>query len=157
MDCPQCGRTNPEDAQYCIYCSAPLVPAEEIASAKPETGPTTRLEQPQPASSTPTTTPAAGTASRGMGREKEISAAVWLIGLGVLFLTGSFWPGILVLVGVSTYVHEAAKGDRQGALRSLIFFAGLATLFWANLFWPGILILIGLTMLLSPELRRSSP
>ncbi len=170
MDCLQCGRTNPEDARYCIYCSAQLVPAEETAPTRPATGPTTRLEQPQPMPSTPPVAPgsdspsapaaapaASTTCGWGIGREKEVSTAVWLIGLGVLFLTGNFWPGILVLVGLSAYMHETAKGDQQGALRSLLFFAGLAALFWTNLFWPGILILIGLAMLVSPKLRRSSP
>ncbi len=28
-------------------------------------------------------------------------SAIWLIGLGILFFTGLWWPGILVLVGLS--------------------------------------------------------
>ncbi len=37
-----------------------------------------------------------------MGRPRpDIHAGVWLIGLAVLFLTGLWWPGILVLVGIS--------------------------------------------------------
>ena len=35
------------------------------------------------------------------GRKNEMSGALWLIGLGVLFLTGSFWLGILVLIGLT--------------------------------------------------------
>jgi hypothetical protein len=31
----------------------------------------------------------------------NIHSAVWLIGLAVLFFTGLWWPGILVLVGIS--------------------------------------------------------
>jgi hypothetical protein len=88
------------------------------------------------------------------GRKNEVSGALWLIGLGILFLTGSFWPGILVLVGLTAYVQQSARGRSQESLRSLIFFVGLAVLFWTNLFWPGILILLGLIALISPEIRR---
>jgi DNA-directed RNA polymerase subunit RPC12/RpoP len=36
---------------------------------------------------------------------KNLQAAVWLIGLGVLFLLRSFWPGILILIGVSIVIQ----------------------------------------------------
>ncbi len=40
--------------------------------------------------------------SRHMGKSRhDIHAGVWLIGLAVLFFTGFWWPGILVLVGLS--------------------------------------------------------
>jgi hypothetical protein len=35
---------------------------------------------------------------------KNVLAAVWLIGLGVLFLFDLFWPGILILIGISLIV-----------------------------------------------------
>lgn len=164
MHCPQCGHSNPEDARFCIYCAAQLVPAQPAEPTQPATGPTTRLEQAEyvpPASdpappATPSASPSVGTRGWGKNREKEMNSMLWLIGLGVLFLTGSFWPGILVLVGLSSYVHSIAHGHQQKALRDCIFFTGLAVLFWVNLFWPGILILIGITTLLSPELSRST-
>jgi hypothetical protein len=163
MNCPQCGRSNPEDARFCIYCAAQLVPLEPAASAQPVTGPTTRLEEPKYMQ--PTLNPAppfassssVGTSGQGTNRGKEMNTALWLIGLGALFLTGTFWPGILVLLGFSSYLQGVARGRQQKALRGLIFFTGLAVLFWTNLFWPGILILIGATLLLSSELRRSTP
>jgi hypothetical protein len=34
-------------------------------------------------------------------RQSSLQAAVWLIGLGILFLTDSIWPGILILIGIS--------------------------------------------------------
>ena len=34
---------------------------------------------------------------------KKIQTAVWLIGLGVLFWLDAFWPGILILVGISLF------------------------------------------------------
>ncbi len=165
MNCPQCRRSNPEDARFCIYCAAQLelVPQEPVAPAQPVTGPTTRLEEPAYMQRTPNPappsapSPSVSTSAWGSNREKEMNTALWLVGLGVLFLTGTFWPGILLLVGFSSYLQGVARGRQQKALRGLIFFTGLAILFWTNLFWPGILILIGIILLLSSELRRSTP
>ena len=43
------------------------------------------------------------------GRPKALSSAIWLIGIGVLMLTGDWWPGILVLVGLSMVVEAVFK------------------------------------------------
>lgn len=44
-----------------------------------------------------------------MGRRRNnINAAVWLIGIGILWLTDLWWPGILILVGISLLVQVAA-------------------------------------------------
>jgi len=40
-----------------------------------------------------------------------IHSAVWLIGLAVLFFTGLWWPGILVLVGISMVLEWAFSKD----------------------------------------------
>lgn len=45
--------------------------------------------------------------SRGIS--KSIRSAVWTIGMGYLFFTGNWWPGILYLVGISTLVEVALK------------------------------------------------
>ena len=37
-------------------------------------------------------------------RTRNIQAAIWLIGIGVLALSNQWWPGILVLVGISMVV-----------------------------------------------------
>jgi hypothetical protein len=36
----------------------------------------------------------------------RINAGIWLIGLGVLWLTNTWWPGILILIGVSLLVQS---------------------------------------------------
>ena len=43
------------------------------------------------------------------GRPKALSSAIWLIGIGVLMLTGDWWPGILFLVGLSMIVEAVFK------------------------------------------------
>ena len=47
------------------------------------------------------------------GRPKALSSAIWLIGIGVLMLTGDWWPGILVLVGLSMVVEAVFKDKWQ--------------------------------------------
>jgi hypothetical protein len=32
---------------------------------------------------------------------QAVQSAIWMIGLGILFLTGDWWPGIMIVVGVS--------------------------------------------------------
>src|SRR5690606_30365137 len=76
------------------------------------------------------------------------SGAIFLIGLGVLFLTGNFWPWVFVLIGFTGAIDELAKGANRAAAQTLVFFIGLAVLFATGFFWPGILFFIGLLALL---------
>ncbi len=43
---------------------------------------------------------------------KNVIAAVWLIGLGILFMIGYIWPGILILIGI-TMIVNATKREEQ--------------------------------------------
>lgn len=76
------------------------------------------------------------------------SGAIFLIGLGILFFTGSFWPWILALVGVTGALEEFAGGAVREGATVLVMLVGLAVLFATGLFWPGILILVGLVALI---------
>jgi len=44
---------------------------------------------------------------------KNAQAAVWLIGLGVLFLLDAFWPGILILVGISIIFNSLMPEEEE--------------------------------------------
>jgi hypothetical protein len=167
MTCPACERSNPADAQFCVYCSARLAAAAPTAATTvapqpaPATGPTMRLPMtaapsyttpaPVPASVPPMSTPAV---RRSMAYLNQSSAALFLIGLGVLFLTGNIWPGILVLLGLIGFINEAGRGRQQRGLSGLIFMVGLAFLFWSGLLFPGILILLGIMVLLNRQAFR---
>lgn len=48
---------------------------------------------------------------KSYSRRMNINAAVWLIGLGILWLTDLWWPGILILVGISMLVQT--MGPRE--------------------------------------------
>jgi len=131
---------------------------------KPALGPTKRLDPAysMPRAAEPVAAPAAApvpaprrsTRKARTKHKKAPLAAIWLIGLGILFLTELFWPGILVLIGISSYVDKAARGKRDEGLNTLVFFAGLALLFLTELFWPGILVLAGAMWLLNNRSGR---
>jgi len=50
---------------------------------------------------------------RVMRRRGQFHAALWLIGLAVLAITGRWWPGILVLVIISVLLETAVKRRDQ--------------------------------------------
>lgn len=45
-----------------------------------------------------------------VGPWRNLHGAVWLIGLAVLFWKGWFWPGILILVALSTILEIVIMG-----------------------------------------------
>lgn len=48
--------------------------------------------------------------SKQHGPAAEVQSAIWLIGLGILFFTGWWWPGILIVIGVSMVAGALARG-----------------------------------------------
>lgn len=76
------------------------------------------------------------------------SGALLLIGLGVLFFTGTWWPWIIALLGLTGAVEELAEGGVREAAVTLLMFGGVAVLFATGTFWPGILVLLGLVALI---------
>jgi hypothetical protein len=51
-----------------------------------------------------------------VGPWRSIHAAVWLIGLAILFYTGDWWPGILVLLAISGIVEALIRRYAPGAV-----------------------------------------
>lgn len=152
MRCSSCDCPLPDGAAYCVECGAPVAATGRNVALDDARAP---VHVP-PAPDLPV--PAAAASSRGRRRRSSLggtwrptaraliarSGAIFLIGLGILFFTDSFWPWILALVGVTGALELFAGGAvREGAM-SLIMLVGLAVLFATGLFWPGILILVGL-------------
>ena len=46
---------------------------------------------------------------------KNIIAAIWLIGLGILFMVNYVWPGILILIGL-TMIVRATMGNEPSVI-----------------------------------------
>ncbi len=159
MRCPSCDRSLPVDAVFCIYCGTSLraVPAANVSQA-PATGPTVRLNPaaeptwpsqptagptlPSQPTAAPQTSPHRQRKSRKRQRRGDASGWIFLLGFILLLSTNSFWPGILVLIGVVNYVKHSGRGRAHRAAKDLFFWGGLAFLFWAHIFWPGIILLL---------------
>jgi hypothetical protein len=73
---------------------------------------------------------------------------VFIVGMLLLLITHTIWPGILWLIGVTSFVGAASSGRHGQALLSLVWWGGLALLFATGTFWPGILVLVFLSMAL---------
>ncbi len=56
-------------------------------------------------------------------RANKLTGGIWLIGLGILFYTGRWWPGIMFVIGVSAIVEGLVQGRGwyafQGGLWSI--------------------------------------
>lgn len=40
---------------------------------------------------------------------QAVQSAIWMIGLGILFLTGWWWPGIMIVIGISMVAGALAR------------------------------------------------
>jgi hypothetical protein len=80
-----------------------------------------------------------------------IAGGIFLIGLGVLVMTGSWWPGIMFVIGLAIGADRAFRGSYMQALTAfaVCFAIGLASsvdLPW-NIYGPFILISLGAIVL----------
>ncbi len=150
MRCPACGTLNPSHAQFCVTCgqSLPSTPHSEP--------PTSSAPQPIASSApTPSALPQT-TVPSSLGPQRWVSSgAVFLIGLAVLAVTGWWWPGILILVGVVSLINTPYGSQGWANAQGAIWLFGIAVLAWTGWWWPGILILIGLSGLFGSMGRRS--
>ncbi len=79
-----------------------------------------------------------------------ISVAIFLISLGVLLLTGWWWPGIMVAIGLSSGASLIFRGRIWQGILSLAFFCSIPIAIWiineTKVSWTlvGGFILIGL-------------
>ncbi len=80
-----------------------------------------------------------------------ISGGLSLIGLGIVFLTGWWWPGIMVAVGVAAVSSLVFRGKYTEAIAPALIFFGIPLLVTANMPWhlfgPMVLIGVGLIVL----------
>lgn len=95
----------------------------------------------------------------GRARSKQafdgLTAGILLAGVGVLLLVDSlsFWPWILVVLGLSSVPGSIARDGLWAGLQGVVWMGGLALLFYYQLFWPGILILIGASLMVGAVVR----
>jgi len=96
--CKHCGAELKEDAKFCPHCGAP-VGAEEIVRPRPKYAKEREA--------------CFGPPGSGAGLWGAISAAVFIIGLGILWLYDWFWPGILFLIGFMILIGGLVAYSRR--------------------------------------------
>jgi hypothetical protein len=85
-------------------------------------------------------------------RRNGITGGLLLIGLGILIYTNWWWPGIMIVLGISISAGLAFRGRFGSALVMLIIFLGIPVLTeirgipW-NVAAPAVLITLGLIIL----------
>lgn len=150
--CAACGSGNPGHAIFCVRCGRRMGdPAPQPVPPRPAIS--GDVIQGRPAM--PTFAPQARP-TLGRPRDWDVaSVAVFMIGLGLLFFFSKlFWPGLLIVVGVSNFIRFAGRGNIDVGLRSVLWLFGLAFLFiLPKLFFPGIFFLIGMSAILEALLR----
>ncbi len=160
QQCAACGTRNPPGAAFCVTCGRGLG-ARPVADAPanplpPAPAPAT-LSTTLPASieHAPTARPRRGGFSVEWG---GIMGGIWLIGIAVLAVTGWWWPGIMVLIGISALVGGLQSGgsweQRWGGLQGAIWTFGIAVLAVTGWWWPGIMVLVGLSAILGAITRN---
>jgi len=93
-----------------------------------------------------------------MDKQKQasaISGGIFLIGLGVLFMTDWFWPGILLVIGLSGGAEQIFRGQIARGIGTIAFFSVIpivvAIVQSTNISWaivgPFFLIVLGIITL----------
>jgi hypothetical protein len=58
-------------------------------------------------------------------RASGISGGIFLIGLGVLLITGWWWPGILLVIGLSGGAEQIFRGQIARGIGTIAFFSAI--------------------------------
>ena len=93
------------------------------------------------------------------GRTKSgIAGGIFLIGLGILIMTGFWWPGIMFVIGLAIGAERAFRRNYMQALTALAvcFAIGLISAVeipW-SIFGPFILISLGAIILIKGILSK---
>jgi hypothetical protein len=75
-------------------------------------------------------------------RANAVTGGVWLIGLGILFATHFWWPGILFLIGITAIVEGSARGGGWQAIHGGLWMIVFAC--WALLGFSVTALFVGL-------------
>lgn len=89
-------------------------------------------------------------------RTDQASGAIFLIGLGLLFVTGWWWPGMLFVIAASSMARVMSEGQSWKAATGALWMAGLGFVFMFNLNFGVIWIVLGLGMLAAYLMRNNN-
>lgn len=83
----------------------------------------------------------------------KITGGVWLIGLGLLFLTRQWWPGIMFVIGVSAIVEGLVEGRGWYAFQCGFWSIGIGIWAYFHYSLPFLFVGLGLSMILGGMVR----
>ena len=86
-------------------------------------------------------------------KAEQVSGAVFLIGLGLVWITGWWFPGMLFVMGASIMASAIVNNHPWTSATGALWMFGLGTIFWLNLPWGFIFLLIGLSMFCSTQVK----
>lgn len=89
-----------------------------------------------------------------------IAGGIFLIGLGVLVITGTWWPGIMLVIGLAVGAARAFHGNYIQALTAFAFCLAIALIPATHIPWhifgPFILISLGAVVLAQGILAKQN-
>ncbi len=92
---------------------------------------------------------------RDSQRSNGITAGIWLIGLGLLMATKAWWPGILLLLGITVIVQGWLSGRprhlTRGGMMAIAIGVWAACKFNIALLFVGLGVYVIYTALLSTQ------
>lgn len=147
LRCPACGSANPTNALFCVRCGEPIDPTQSTTLARP--APKTVAAPVRPP------TPAAPR-RRSPSRAWPYSGAIFLIGMGLIFLLKlPFLPALFVILGLITFISSAVSGNVLGGLSPLVWMFAMAVFFAVpRLGVPAIFVALGLQIILAAAHRK---
>jgi hypothetical protein len=78
-----------------------------------------------------------------------ITGAVWLFGLAALFYTNAWWPGIMIVIGLSALIEGLAYGRGWAAVQGAVWCLGIAAWVYFNYSLVALFVILGCSALLS--------
>jgi Double zinc ribbon len=171
VQCPNCAEVLPPSAMFCINCgqqvqrpatgvTVTLAAADNARCPHCDTALPTALVPTQPAQRAPTapviTAPPQPTLrDRWEIDADKLSGAVFMLGLVILFFTGAWWPGIMIVIGISSLLATLPKARYSEAAQTAVWTIGITVLAITGAWWPGILLLIALSGVAEAIRRRA--
>ena len=63
-------------------------------------------------------------------RASAISGGIFLISLGILIITGWWWPGIMIAIGLAGGAELVFRGRIAQGIGTLVFFCAIPVAVW---------------------------
>lgn len=78
-------------------------------------------------------------------RAKSISSALFLVGLGIVGFTGTWWPGIMLAIGLPLALRQYLLGKSYDVFITLLIFVGVFITAQFNASWEFLLPVVLVT------------